>query len=85
MKERLLTGWNVQRVLFVIMGSVIIIQGIVEWQWMPVLLGGYFASMGLFSFGCASGACFKFDSGKEPLPNDKLKSQTIDYKEVKEK
>ncbi|MGE3823060.1 MAG: hypothetical protein AB7G44_02460 [Bacteroidia bacterium] len=26
-------------------------------QWFGVFFGGYFASMGIFSFGCAAGNC----------------------------
>jgi hypothetical protein len=85
MKDRLLNGWNVQRVLFVIMGTVVIIQGVVERQWMPVMLGVYFASMGLFSFGCASGACFQINSRNEPLSDEKPDVKSIDYEEVKGK
>lgn len=64
MKQRLLTGWNIQRVLFVIMGSIIIAGGIADRQWISVIFGGYFASMGLFSFGCASGYCFREHPGE---------------------
>lgn len=57
MKERILTNWSVRRVLYVAMGSYLIIQSLIDKQYFGVLLGSYFASMGLFSFGCASGNC----------------------------
>jgi hypothetical protein len=57
MRERVLTNWTFKRALYVAMGSYLIIQSIVGKQYFGVLLGSYFAAMGLFSFGCASGNC----------------------------
>jgi hypothetical protein len=39
------------------MGTYIIVQSVLEQQWIGILLGGYFAAMGLFAFGCAAGNC----------------------------
>lgn len=58
MKERILKNWTLSRALFLILGSVVIIQSILNQQWPGILFGSYFASMGLFSFGCASGNCY---------------------------
>lgn len=57
MKERILSGWTLTRVLYLVMGTYIIVQSVLEQQWIGILLGGYFASMGLFAFGCAAGNC----------------------------
>lgn len=57
MKERLLTGWTIQRGLYVIIGGILITQSIMEAQWIGMAIGGYFASMGIFAFGCAAGNC----------------------------
>ena len=57
MKERILTGWTLTRVLYLVMGSYIVLQSVLDQQWIGILLGGYFASMGLFAFGCAAGNC----------------------------
>jgi hypothetical protein len=58
MKQRLLTGWTFIRVIYILIGSLIIIQSVADRQWFGIIFGGYFASMGLFAFGCAGGACF---------------------------
>ncbi|MBS1764091.1 MAG: hypothetical protein JSS90_03875 [Bacteroidetes bacterium] len=58
MKERLFTGWNIQRAIYVLLGGTIIIQSAMQHEWFGLLIGGYFASMGLFAFGCAAGNCF---------------------------
>ena len=59
MKKRILTGWSIQRVVYVIIGGIIIAQSIIEQQWPLVLAGVYFALMGLFAFGCAAGNCYR--------------------------
>ena len=58
MKERILTGWTFTRVLYILLGGFLIIQSAMIKQWPGIIFGGYFASMGLFAFGCAAGNCF---------------------------
>jgi hypothetical protein len=69
MLDRILTGWSFQRAFYLIAGGGMVIMSIVDHQWPGVLIGGYFASMGLFAFGCASGNCYggacKTDMNKE--------------------
>jgi hypothetical protein len=57
MKERILTGWTVRRVLYVGIGIWVIIYAVMAREWWGIFLGAYFAGMGLFSFGCAAGSC----------------------------
>ena len=83
MKERLLTGWTFQRVLFLLSGSFILIQSIIDRQWFGIIFGIYFASMGLFALGCAAGNCYGGNSGSG---NDKKTTASItdvSYEEVK--
>jgi len=58
MKQRILTGWTFSRALYAFMGIAIIIQSVVQHEWIGILLGGYLAAMGVFGFGCAAGNCF---------------------------
>lgn len=58
MKQRLLTGWNIQRAAYVLIGGAIIVQSVIEHEWLWAVPGVYFAAMGLFAFGCASGNCY---------------------------
>ena len=58
MKDRLLHGWNWQRVVFLSLGLYMGIQSAADRQWTGILLGMYIASMGLFALGCAGGQCF---------------------------
>lgn len=58
LKSRILTGWNWVRVLYLLAGLYVVVQSALDREWYGMLFGGYFASMGLLAFGCASGACF---------------------------
>jgi hypothetical protein len=58
MKQRVLRGWNVQRIMFLVMGTMVMVQSSITADWLGVLIGLYFMSMGIFALGCASGNCF---------------------------
>lgn len=58
MKQRILTGWTFIRVIYLLLGCLIVIQSVAQGQWLGVLFGGYFAAMGLFAIGCAGGSCY---------------------------
>lgn len=79
MKNRILKGWNFRRVLYIAMGAFIIGQAILTQQYFIVLFGLYFASMGIFNFGCASGVC-----AYVPPPRAKEVKQDIEYELVAE-
>lgn len=57
MKQRILTGWTFQRWLYLIFGGIVMVQAVVEQQWLVLLPAGYFAAMAIFNFGCAAGGC----------------------------
>ncbi len=73
MKERILKNWTLTRVLFLVMGSIIITQSVMDGQWFGILFGCYFVAMGLFSFGCASGNCY---GGNCSVENKQVPDQT---------
>lgn len=52
-----MSGWSFRRVIYLLMGILIIIQAVGIAQWWGMALGFYFAAMGLFGFGCAGGQC----------------------------
>ncbi len=81
MKERLLTNWTYIRALYLILGLVVIIQSILSSQWFGVAFGGYFASMGLFGFGCASGNCFSGNIRTDAKQKSNI--QDVDFEEIK--
>ena len=57
MKQRIVSGWNFRRAVYLAAGLFITVPAILEKQWMILLPGVYFAAMGLFGFGCAAGNC----------------------------
>jgi hypothetical protein len=57
MKERVLSGWNFMRVLWLIMGIGIIIQAITERNFLMLLPGLYFVFAALANIGCFAGSC----------------------------
>jgi len=82
MKERLLTGWNFQRILFLVFGALILFPAIKNFDWISLVFGGYFFSMGLFAFGCAAGKCYNPRS--EKITDEKLNGiKEITYEEIK--
>lgn len=81
MKNRILTNWTLTRVLFLLMGTTIIIQAIINKEWFGMVLGAYFATMGLFAVGCASGNCFA-DNNKT-APTKPSGAEDIQFEEVK--
>jgi hypothetical protein len=69
MKDRILTNWTFTRALYLIMGLFVIVQSFMSQQWFGIVFGGYFASMGLFAFGCASGNCIGENCSTKPTQN----------------
>ena len=57
MKDRILKNWTVLRIFYLLIGGVILIQSVSAHEWLGLAIGGYFAAMGIFAFGCAAGAC----------------------------
>lgn len=75
MKDRILRGWTPVRWLYLILGVFTIIHSALVQEWLGILFGSYFASMGLFAFGCAAGQC------NIPIRNHKINEEkNIQYK-----
>lgn len=83
MKQRILTGWNFIRVIYVLLGCFIIIQSAADRQWFGIIFGGYFAAMGLFAVGCAGGACFGSSCYYPSAPKKKNDIAEAEFEEVK--
>ena len=58
MKERILRNWTGPRIFYAAAGLAMCIGSIADKQWIGLLPGGYFLSMGVFAFGCAGGSCY---------------------------
>lgn len=78
MKNRILYGGNIRRALYLLIGIAVIIYAIVTKEWWGALLGAYFAFMGLFNFGYASGNC-----NYTPQQRHRNNPQTKSFEEIK--
>ncbi len=85
MKERILTNWTFTRALYLLIGIAVIVQSVMNQQWFGVAFGGYFASMGLFAFGCAAGNCYSGNCATEPQQKSNTTIQEVEFEEVKTK
>lgn len=83
MKKRILTNWTFRRVLYLLIGIAVIVESVMIKQWIGIALGGYFAAMGLFSFGCAAGNCFTGNCKTPISQKHKTTIQDVDYEEIK--
>lgn len=82
LKERLLSNWNISRVFYLLMGIFILVQSVMNAQWLGVLFGGYFSAMGLFALGCAAGNCYGGNCAIEPDQNQPVQSHGAENKSI---
>lgn len=84
MKERILTGWDFKRFIYLAVGLTALVLGIVGQDWMVGIVGAYFSSMAIFAFGCAAGNCMNTSCAVPSLPKDRSSSSDeIDFEEVR--
>lgn len=83
MLERITSQWTLMRAMYLLMGAAIGIQSAMLGEWPGILMGSYFAAMGLFRFGCASGACFTPMNTRSESTPDENRIPEAQYEEVK--
>ena len=57
MKERLMSGWNFMRVLWLVTGVGIAVQAVTEKNFLMLLPGLYFVFTAVANVGCFAGSC----------------------------
>jgi hypothetical protein len=83
MKQRILSGWNFMRILWLMMGIGIVIQAITEKNFLMLLPGLYFVFASLANIGCFAGSCA---TGYTSNTGTKKEAITeIEYEEVQSK
>lgn len=80
MKERILKNWTLTRALFLVLGTIILVQAILDQQWFGILFGSYFAAMGLFSIGCAGGNCYGGSCAVDPKKASEMTNPKNEFK-----
>lgn len=83
MKERILNGWSFIRIIYIVMGVLVMYQSAIMHEWIGFAFGCYFASMGLFRFGCAAGNCATGNTFQTSNKNQSVLTQDITYEEIK--
>ncbi len=53
----ILRNWNFMRILRLVLGLLVLIQGISSRDWLFITMGGLFALMPLLNAGCCGGSC----------------------------
>lgn len=79
MLERIKRPFTFRRLLFLGMGLFIGLSSLKQGEWVGILMGTYFFSMGLFTLGCADncGLPLKMTTTANEL------TEEIDYEEIK--
>ncbi|MCO5237884.1 MAG: hypothetical protein M9933_16625 [Chitinophagaceae bacterium] len=71
MKQRIFTGWNWMRAIYLVTGIIIMIQAVTSRLWVGLFLGGYFIIMAVFALGCAAGNCYGGSCGVKTIEEKK--------------
>ena len=58
MKNRILTGWSIQRVFLLLAGTLIMVAALAAGQWLGAAIGVFLAAMGLFGYRSGAGNCY---------------------------
>ena len=82
MKERILSGWNFVRVLWLLMGVGIVTQAITEKNLLMLIPGIYFVFAALANIGCFAGTCASSNPGDT---KSKVPVTEVEFEEVQSK
>ena len=80
MLQNLTTNWNAFRIVRLILGLMVFIQGMVVLDATSITIGTLFTGLTLFGSGCAAGACYMSSDY-----SSKQKTEDIKYEEVVDK
>ncbi len=75
--KKYLSSWNVMRVIRLLLGGVIVAQGVLTGQWVLATLGGLFSLFALLNIGCGIGGC------NVPVVKTTKQTDEIVYEEVR--
>jgi hypothetical protein len=79
------TGWILMRVIYVAMGVFLIGSSYEIQQWFGVTFGLYFASIGVFGFGCASGARYPNSTQHSSNLKEDVQLENVEFEKLKMK
>lgn len=76
--NRYLRNWNYMRLLRLALGIFIIVQGIIEQQWLLVAMGSLFSLMPLMNIGCCG-----VSGCNTPISRSTKKLDETNYEEIR--
>lgn len=82
MLQRIISGWTITRLLYAILGLMVLVQAIAQKQWAAVPFGAYFAAMGILNFGCAANACKVSSPAIRSAKHAVAKKDQIEFEEI---
>lgn len=86
LKKRITSGWTFIRVLYTGVGLALVVQAVLGGHWMGLVIGTYFALMGLLAVGCASGGgCYGGYCEPSPADTNLKPPAQIKFEEIKTK
>lgn len=74
----MLANWHFMRILRLVMGSVVVYQGMVTYQPMVSILGTVLVAQALLNAGCCGASCAPKEQAEQVNTSD-----TVEYEEVK--
>jgi hypothetical protein len=81
LKQRLMSGWDLMRVLRLVMSFIILIESIIMHEYFITALGGFMLFQALSNTGCcAGGACYS-----DPIQKKERMEEEVVYEEIKNK
>lgn len=75
LKHRLFSNWTNVRLIYNLLGLLILGSSIPETEWIGILFGAYVSSMGIFAFGCAGGQCIPMKDNDQNSDSNELEIQ----------
>ena len=58
LKNRILSGWSIQRVFLLLIGMLILVSAVIAMQWLGAAIGGFLLAMGIFGYRRGAGNCY---------------------------
>ena len=68
----LLSNWNLMRIIRLVLGTVILVQGIIGKDFVSIVFGVLFGGMAVLNMGCCSGGCSVNTSSENEAKNKRL-------------
>ncbi len=76
--KKIIQGWNLMRLIRLVLGVIILVQGIMQKEYAFAFVGALFAALSIANIGC----CGSQGCATTPINKDFKNSKEITYEEV---